>query len=77
MLAYITEVFTKGGRKFDPVCAAATEAYFDAYIANKSESAANEAVAVAYLETLEKNPDFDTNSACGKASDAHIVEFNV
>jgi hypothetical protein len=77
MIAYITEAITKGGRKFDPVFAAATEAYFDAYIANKSESTANEAAAVAYLQTLEKNPDFDTNSACGKAAEAYIAEFNV
>merc|ERR1712131_353156 len=54
MIAYITEAVTKKGRKFDPVCAAATDAYFDAYIENKSEAAANEAAAIAYIETLDK-----------------------
>jgi len=76
MLAYITEAITKGGRKFDPVCAAATEAYFDAYIANKSESAANEAAAVAYIETLDKNPNFDLQSPCAIAAEAYIQEFS-
>jgi len=75
MLAYITEAVTKKGRKFDPVCAAATEAYFDAYIENKSEAAANEAAAIAYIETLDKNPDFDLESPCGLAATAYIAEF--
>merc|ERR1711915_1084088 len=75
MIAYITEAVTRQGREFDPVCAAATEAYFDAYIRDKSEAAANEAAAVAYLDTLDKNPNFDVNSACGKAAAAYIAEF--
>ena len=76
MIAYITEAITSGGRKFDPVCAAATEAYFDAYIENKSESAANEAAAVAYIETLDKNPNFDFQSPCAIAAEGYIQEFN-
>merc|ERR1712131_263827 len=75
MFAYITEAVTRQGREFDPVCAAATDAYFDAYIQDKSEASANEAAAVAYLATLEKSPDFDVNSACGKAAAAYIAEF--
>merc|ERR1711872_183112 len=76
MIAYITDAITKGGRKFDPVCAAATEAYFDAYIEKKSEAAANEAAAVAYIETLDKNPDFDLESPCATAANAYIKEFS-
>jgi len=75
MIAYITEAVTRQGREFDPVCAAATDAYFDAYIQDKSEASANEAAAVAYLDTLEKSPNFDVNSACGKAAAAYIAEF--
>merc|ERR1719283_140531 len=45
MIAYITEAITKGGRRFDPVCAAATEAYFDAY----KPSAPNAAAMIAYI----------------------------
>ena len=41
-------------RRPDPVCAAAAEAYFDAYIKRKSEGEANEAAAVAYIEALDK-----------------------
>ena len=36
------------------MCAAAAEAYFDAYIEKKSEGEANEAAAVAYVEALDK-----------------------
>ena len=43
-----------GVRRPDPVCAAAAEAYFDAYIKRKSEGEANEAAAVAYIEALDK-----------------------
>merc|ERR1712029_996029 len=75
MIAYITEAVTRQGREFDPVCAAATDAYFDSYIRDKSEAAANEAAAVAYLDTSDKNPNFDVNSACGKAAAAYIKEF--
>merc|ERR1712128_250085 len=61
----------------DSPCTTATLAYWDAYIEEKSESAASEAAAVAYIEALDKNPDFDKNSACGKAADAYIAEFEV
>ena len=43
-----------GVRRPDPVCAAAAEAYFDAYIEKKSEGEANEAAAVAYVEAMDK-----------------------
>ena len=45
---------TGGVRRPDPVCAAAAEAYFDAYIERKSEGEANEAAAVAYVDALDK-----------------------
>ena len=75
MVSYITEAIKQGERRVDPVCGAATLAYWDAYIANKSESAASEAAAIAYLDTLEQFPDFDTQSACGRAAEAYIAEF--
>jgi len=75
MIAYITEAITKGGRKFDPVCAAATEAYWDAYIEKRSEAEANEAAAVAYIETLNKTPNFDLESPCARSAEAYIAEF--
>jgi len=75
MIAYIKEAIKQGERTIDPVCGAATLAYWDAYIEKKTESAASEAAAIAYLDTLEQFPDFDSNSACGKAADAYIAEF--
>ena len=75
MLAYIAEAITKQDRMIDPVCGAATIAYWDAYIAHKSEAVANEAAAIAYLETMDKHPEFDQTSACGKAAEAYMAEF--
>jgi len=75
MIAYITEAIKNGNRKFDPVCAAATEAYFDAYIEKKSEAAANEAAAIAYIETLDKNPNFDVGSPCALAAQRYIKDI--
>jgi len=74
MLAYITEAITHK-RKIDPVCGAATLAYWDAYIENKSEAAASKAAGIAYLETLDKHPEFDQTSACAKSAEAYIAEF--
>ncbi len=76
MLAYISEAIRSGDRNLDPVCAAAAEAYFDAYIANKDEAKANEAAAVAYLESLDNYPNFDKNGACAKAAESNIAEFD-
>merc|ERR1711910_49650 len=75
MLAYINEAIRKRDRVFDPVCGAASLAYWDAFIEKKDESAASEAAAVAYIDALEANPDFDENGACGKAAKAYIEEF--
>merc|ERR1712212_575784 len=75
MIAYINEAIRKRDRVFDPVCGAATLAYWDTFIEKKDEAVASEAAAVAYLDALEANPDFDENGACGKAAKAYIEEF--
>merc|ERR1712183_6603 len=75
MLTYINEAIRKRDRVFDPVCGAASLAYWDAFIEKKDESAASEAAAVAYLDALETNPNFDENGACGKAAKAYMAEF--
>jgi len=75
MLAYINEAITQKDRVFDPVCGAATLAYWENFIEKKDESAASEAAAVAYLNAREANPDFDENGPCGKAAKAYIEEF--
>merc|ERR1712083_1253977 len=75
MLAYINEAIRKRDRVFDPVCGAASLAYWDAFIEKKDETAAGEAAAVAYLDALENNPNFDENGACGRAAKAYMAEF--
>merc|ERR1712217_863978 len=73
--AYINEAIRQRDRVFDPVCGAATLAYWDSFIEGKAESDATEAAAVAYLDAREANPDFDENGPCGKAAKAYIQEF--
>jgi len=75
MIVYINEAIAGGYNSLDPVCAAAATAYFDAYIENESEAEANEAAAVAYIDALEEDPDFDIGSPCGRAAQAYIDEF--
>ena len=75
MVSYIAEAITHKERKLDPVCAAATLAYWEAYAEHKSEAKANEAAAIAYLETLDKHPDFDQTSACAKSAKAYMENF--
>merc|ERR1712109_355016 len=75
MIAYINEAIREKDRVFDPVCGAATLAYWDSFIEGKAESDATEAAAVAYLDAREANPDFDENGPCGKAAKAYIQEF--
>ena len=77
MIAYIAEAIKSGQRRIDPVCAAAAESYFDAYIERRSEAAANEAAAVAYLEAIDANPDFDQTSACARSAEAYIAAFDI
>ena len=75
MVSYITEAIENKERKLDPVCAAATLAYFDAYMQHKSEDKATEAAAIAYLETVDQHPDFAQTSACAKAAESYIKNF--
>merc|ERR1719489_222377 len=76
MIAYINEAIKQRDRVFNPVCGAATLAYWDTFIDKRNEAAASEAAAVAYLDALEANPDFDENGACGRAAKAYIEEFS-
>ena len=75
MVSYIAEAIQNKERKLDPVCGAATLAYWDAYLTHQSEDKADEAAAVAYLETLDQHPDFDQTSACAKSARAYMDNF--
>merc|ERR1712037_1076303 len=59
----------------DPVCSAAASAYIESILGGATELAATEAASVAYISSLGDNPNFDSNSACGKAADAYIAAF--
>jgi len=59
----------------DPVCSEAASAYIESILSGASEVAATEAAATAYISAVGENPDFDSNSACGKAADAYISAF--
>ena len=77
MIAYIAEAIENGNRKVDPACAAATTAYWDAFIKNKDEAMANEAAGIAYLDALERYPQTDETSACAKSTQAYIDAFDI
>merc|ERR1711868_207430 len=76
LYAFIDTAIINNNVGVDPVCSAASEAYFDSFLSGSSESAASEAAAVAYLDAVEANPDFDKSSPCGKAADAYIAQYN-
>merc|ERR1711868_248706 len=76
LFSFIETAILNNNAGVDPVCSAASEAYFDSFLSGSSESEASEAAAVAYLDAVEANPDFDKNSPCGKAADAYIAQYN-
>ena len=75
MFAFIDEAILSSDDGLDPVCGASAEAYFDAFEAGKGEAAANEAAAVAYVEAVDANPNFNPQSPCGRAAEAYIATF--
>ena len=75
LFAFIDNAIISNDQGVDPVCAASTEAYFNSYLSGAGEAAANEAAAVAYLNAVEANPNFDPKSPCGQAADAYIATF--
>merc|ERR1712027_106856 len=77
LYAFIDTALLDGSAANDPVCKASSEAYFNAYQAGVGEAGANEAAAVAYLDTVAANPAFDPKSPCGRAADAYIAAFNL
>ena len=56
-----------------PFCEKAALAYFDTYGASENGEDAIEAAANAYIEALDADPNFDTESPCGKAAQAYIA----
>jgi len=75
LLAFVDEAVFTDDDGLDPVCGASAEAYFDTYLTGAGEAAASEAAAVAYLEAVGSNADFDTEGPCGRAAAAYIAAF--
>jgi len=73
--AFIDSAVLGGDAGLDPVCSAAASAYIESILGGATELAATEAASVAYISALGDNPNFDSNSACGKAADAYIAAF--
>merc|ERR1712037_756990 len=73
--AFIDSAVLGGDAGVDPVCSAAASAYIESILGGATELAATEAASVAYISSLGDNPNFDSNSACGKAADAYIAAF--
>jgi len=75
LFAFVDEAVLSNDDGLDPVCGASADAYFDAYLSGDGESAATEAAAVAYLNAVESNPNFNLESPCGRAAQAYIGTF--
>merc|ERR1712029_1155683 len=76
LFSFIETAILNNNVGVDPVCTAASEAYFDSFLSGSSESEASEAAAVAYLDAVEANPGFNKDSPCGRAADAYIAQYN-
>jgi len=80
----IVNLANQGKSTIDPACARSAIAYSQSsvkpsapYAAGLGEAASNEAAAVAYLDAVAVNPNFDPKSPCGRAADAYIASFNL
>merc|ERR1712214_72800 len=66
--AFIDSAVLGGDAGVDPVCSAAASAYIESITGGATEAASQ-----AYISALGANPDFDSNSSCGKAAEAYIA----
>jgi hypothetical protein len=77
MLKFMDEAILTRMKKPDPVCLAATEAYFDAYVRGVGEAKANEIAGLAFLDAVAASPDFSPGSPCGLSAVAYMAEFDL
>merc|ERR1711973_382856 len=75
MMAFMQKALQTGYNGYDPVCAAALDAYINAYLGGASEEEANEAAGKAFVSAVDANPDFSMTSHCGKAAQAYMENF--
>ena len=74
-MSYIAESITSGQRSHEPACETAALTFIDVYIDTKNAVQAKEAAAVAFVENLDKNPNFVEGSACAKAAAEYMKEI--
>jgi hypothetical protein len=77
MMAFMDKAILVNASEPDPVCLAAAETYFDAYLKGSTEAQANEIAGVAFLDAVEANPDYNPGGPCGKAAKAYMAKFHV
>merc|ERR1712042_160103 len=73
LFAFLDDAILSKDYGLAPVCEKSALAYFDTYVASGNEEDAIEAAANAYIEALDADPNFDTESPCGKAAQAYIA----
>jgi len=75
MLEYISQAL-ESGEGFDPVCLEAAKTYIEVYSRSGSDSEANDAAAVTFLNKVSQSDNFDENSACGRAANVFVSSYN-
>jgi len=77
MITFIEEAIQNDNNHLDPVCAVSAEAYFDAYLAGKSEAKANQAAGIAYIEAVANSKNFSPESPCGRSAETYMQSFEL
>ena len=75
MNAFIQTALQTGTAGYDPVCAAAGEAYIGAFVGGASEEEAVEAAGTAFVSAVDITPGFKMDSHCGRAAQAFMADF--
>ena len=75
-MSYIADSIRSGQRSHDPACETAALTFLDVFIDTKNAVEAKEAAAVAFVENLDKNPNFIDGSACAKTAAEYMKEID-
>ncbi|MCP3662504.1 MAG: hypothetical protein GY696_08430, partial [Gammaproteobacteria bacterium] len=76
MEAFMDKMIGDGARQPDPVCAASMKAYFVAYKAGASESAANLAAAEGFFDAYNQGMDIPADSPCVAATKSYYENLD-
>jgi len=77
MITFMKEAIKNNDNTLDPVCASAMEAYFDEYLAGKSEAKANQAAGIAFLDAVANTPSYSPQSPCGRSAETYMKNFEL